>query len=83
MKRIKEWLQARPWLRRALRTFLQTALGVLAAALAEHTGALEGAELEAALLLAVATGLAAVMNLGEKPTQKEASGDDGSEPAGV
>lgn len=80
METIKKWLQSHPWLRRALRTFLQTALGVLAGAVAEASGMLGDVDMEAVIVMAVATGLAAVMNLKEK---KEESADDGSEPGGV
>lgn len=79
MKKIKNWLGRHEWLRRALRTFFQTAAGVLAAAVAEASGALAAPDVEAAVVLAVATGLAAVMNL----QAKEENGHDGSDPGGV
>ncbi len=82
MKKIKEWMQGHPCLRRALRTFVQTAVGVLAASVAQAAGMLETVDLEAVIVLAVATGLAAVMNLGEKPGEEDED-YDGSEPEGV
>lgn len=79
MTKINEWLGRHEWLRRALRTFLQTAAGVLAAAVTEASGALGTLDMEAVVVLAVATGLAAVMNL----QAKEESDHDGSDPGGV
>lgn len=76
---MKQWFQEHEWVRRALRTFFQTAVGVLAAAVAEASGAVSGMDMEAAIVLAVATGLAAVMNL----TGKEGETHDGSDPGGV
>lgn len=75
---MKEWFQKHEWARRALRTFIQTAVGVLAAAVVESAGVLENMNLEAVIVLAVSTGLAAVMNL-----TKEDSEHDGSDPGGV
>lgn len=82
MKKIEQALKGHPWLYRALRTFVQTALGVLAAAVAEASGMLGELDMEAVVVMAVATGLAAVMNLGEK-AEEEAKDNDGSEPEGV
>ncbi len=82
MKSIKDWFERHPWLKRALRTFVQTAAGVLAAAVAEASGMLGALDMEAVIVMAVATGLAAVMNLREKPGE-EAKDDDRSEPAGI
>lgn len=79
MTTIKNWFREHECLRRALRTFAQTALGVLAAAVVEASGALGGMDLEAAVVLAVSTGLAAVMNL----HAKEEEDHDGSDPGGV
>lgn len=60
---MKKWFEEHEWARRALRTFIQTAVGVLAAAVTEEAGILENMDLEAVIVLAVSTGLAAVMNL--------------------
>ena len=60
---MKKWFEEHEWARRALRTFFQTAAGVLAAAVTEAAGILENINMEAAIVLAVSTGLAAVMNL--------------------
>lgn len=74
---MKKWFQEHEWARRALRTFFQTALGVLAAAVVESAGMLENMNLEAVIVLAVSTGLAAVMNLA-----KGDSGHDGTTDTG-
>lgn len=66
---MKQWFERHEWARRALRTFFQAAVGVLAAAIANAAGAVESLDVEAVIVLAVATGLAAVMNL---PADKEA-----------
>lgn len=76
---MKMWFEEHEWVRRALRTFFQTAVGVLAAAVVEASGAMDGMDLEAAIVLAVATGLAAVMNL----QKKEGEAHDGSDPGGA
>ena len=60
---MKKWFDEHEWARRALRTFFQTAAGVLAAAVTETAGILENVDVEAVIVLAVSTGLAAVMNL--------------------
>lgn len=60
---MKQWFEKHEWARRALRTFFQAAVGVLAAAIANAAGAVESLDMEAVIVLAVATGLAAVMNL--------------------
>lgn len=83
MKRIGEWVRSRAWLHRALRTFVQTALGVLAGAIVEASGVLGDIDIQAVIVMAVATGLAAVMNLSAAKEEKEENADDGSEPGGV
>lgn len=75
---MKAWFEKHECVRRALRTFLQTAVGVLAAALTEAVGILENVDLEAVIVLAVSTGLAAVMN-----RVKEDGEDDGCDKNGV
>ena len=75
---MKQWFQEHEWARRALRTFFQTAAGVIAAAVVESAGVLENMNREAVIVLAVSTGLAAVMNL-----TKGDSGHDGSDTGGV
>ncbi len=75
---MKQWFQEHEWARRALRTFFQTAIGVLTAAVAESAGVLENMNIEAVIVLAVSTGLAAVMNLAKGDTEH-----DGSDPGGA
>lgn len=75
---MKAWFEKHECLRRALRTFIQTAVGVLAAAVVEAAGILENIDLEAVIVLAVSTGLAAVMN-----RAKEDGSDDGCDPEGI
>lgn len=75
---MKKWFQEHEWARRALRTFFQTAVGVIAAAVAESAGMLENMNMEAVIVVAVSTGLAAVMNL-----VKESESHDGSDTGGV
>jgi len=58
-----EWLKKHEALYRALRTFAQAAVGVLAAKLLESGGVVPKGGWEALVVLAVATGLAAIMNL--------------------
>lgn len=60
---MKQWFLEHEWARRALRTFFQAAAGVLAAAVAGAAGVTEDVNLEAVIVLAVSTGLAAVMNM--------------------
>lgn len=76
---MKAWFQEHECLRRALRTFFQTAVGVLVAAFTDAAGILENVNIEAALVLAVSTGLAAVMNY----TKEDDGYDDGSDSGGV
>ncbi len=61
---MKAWFAKHEWALRALRTFIQAAAGVLAAAATGAAGMTEE-NLQAAVVLAVSTGLAAVMNLGK------------------
>lgn len=75
---MKAWFDKHECLRRALRTFIQTAVGVLVAAFTEAAGILENVNIEAAIVLAVSTGLAAVMNL-----TKGEDTHDGCDPDGV
>lgn len=65
---MKAWFQEHEWARRALRTFFQSAMGVLAAAVTSAAGGAEDINLQAAIVLAVSTGLAAVMNMGKDGT---------------
>ena len=83
MKKIIQWVRSHSCLHRVLRTFLQTALGVLAGAVAEASGMLGEMDLEAVIVMAVATGLAAVMNLPGAEQTKEEEKNDGSESGGV
>lgn len=76
---MKAWFQEHECIRRALRTFIQTAAGVLIAAFTEAAGILENVNIEAAIVLAVSTGLAAVMNL----AKEDDAHDDGCDESGV
>ena len=62
---MKMWFEEHEWARRALRTFFQSAMGVLAAAVSGAAGMVEDINLQAVIALAVSTGLAAVMNMGK------------------
>lgn len=84
MSKWKEFLARHECVRRALRTFLQTAAGVLAAAVVNVSGVLGDMDLEAVVVLAVATGLAAVMNMtGDNTGNGGEDGHDGSGSTGV
>lgn len=61
---MRRFFEEHECLRRALRTFLQTAGGVLTAAVVNADGRVESVGWQAVIVLAVATGLAALMNLG-------------------
>lgn len=74
---MRKWFQEHEWARRALRTFIQTTVGVLAAAVAESAGVLENMNLEAVIVLAVSTGLAAVMNLTKEDDTHDGADTDG------
>lgn len=76
---MKAWFQEHECIRRALRTFIQTAAGVLIAAFTDAAGILENVNIEAAIVLAVSTGLAAVMNL----AKEDGAHDDGCDESGV
>lgn len=75
---MKHWFETHEWARRALRTFFQTAVGVLAAAVVESAGVLEAMNLEAVVVLAVSTGLAAVMNLAKEDRDYAGSDETGA-----
>ena len=62
---MKKWFEEHECARRALRTFVQAAVGVLAAAVTQAAGIIEDVNVEAVIVLAVSTGLAAVMNMGK------------------
>lgn len=82
---IREWLSCHECLRRALRTFLQAAVGVAVAAVISAAGVVRDIDVSAVIALAVATGLAAVMNRGsgQPADDKEDTEDDGSDEDGV
>ncbi len=82
---MREWLSCHECLRRALRTFLQAAVGVAVAAVISAAGVVRDIDVSAVIALAVATGLAAVMNRGSGQTdgEKEDTEDDGSDEDGV
>lgn len=59
---MKTWFSKHDWVRRALRTFLQAAFGVVVAAISSASGVVENINIQAVIVLAFSTGLAAVMN---------------------
>lgn len=77
--KITEWIRGHECIRRALRTFLQAAAGVIAAAIVNAAGVVKNIDIDAVIALAVATGLAAVMNRGGT---KEETDDDGTDENG-
>ncbi len=68
---MKDFSKKHPALYRAIRTFFQAAVGVIVAALAAVNGIVDDVEWQAVIVLAVSTGLSAVMNL------KDGGGADG------
>lgn len=60
-------------MRYALRTFVQTAVGVLVAAVISAAGVIKDIDISAVIAVAVATGLSAVMNRqrGQKSADEE------------
>ncbi len=60
--KIVDWIRSHACARNALRTFVQTAVGVLVAAVINAAGVVEDIDISAVIAVAVATGLAAVMN---------------------
>lgn len=81
--KLGEWLKCHECVRRALRTFLQTAVGVAVAAVINASGVVESIDISAVVALAVATGLAAVMNRERASQDKEDTEDDGSDEGGI
>lgn len=82
--KIKQWLACHECLRRALRTFLQAAVGVAVAAVINAAGVVSSIDISAVVALAVATGLAAVMNRESAAARdEEDTDDDGSDEDGV
>ena len=61
---MKDFFEKHPGLYRAMRTFFQAAVGVVAAAIAGAAGIVEDVNWQAVIVLAVSTGLAALMNMG-------------------
>lgn len=66
---MKKWFQEHAWANRAVRTFFQAAVGVIAAAVTDAAGVVHDINIQAAIVLAVSTGLAAVMNMGGREQQ--------------
>ena len=56
---------------RALRTFFQAAIGVVVAAIATVYGHIDQIEWQAVIVLAVSTGLSALMNIQKDPPADE------------
>lgn len=61
---MKKFWEKHPGLYRAMRTFFQAFVGVIAAAIAGVSGIVEDVNWQAVIVLAVSTGLAALMNMG-------------------
>ena len=61
---MKDFAKKHPALYRAIRTFFQAFVGVVAAAITAASGVVEDVEWQAVIVLAVSTALAAVMNMG-------------------
>lgn len=72
---MKEYIKARPWLYRGLRTFLQAFLSTLAGQfmLLSETG-LDEKLILSAVVSSMAAGLSAVMNLNENGVEKKGVG---------
>jgi xanthine/uracil/vitamin C permease (AzgA family) len=68
---MKDFSKKHPALYRAIRTFFQSAVGVIAAAITAASGVVDKVEWQAVIVLAVSTGLAAVMNLNGGGTDVE------------
>lgn len=66
---MKEFFEKHEWLYRALRTFLQAAIGVIAAAIAGASGIVDDINWQGVIVLAVSTGAAALMNAGGTPDE--------------
>ena len=60
---MKDFSKKHPALYRAIRTFFQSAVGVIVAAITAASGVVDKVEWQAVIVLAVSTGLAAAMNL--------------------
>ena len=60
---MKDFAKNHPALYRAIRTFFQSAVGVIAAAITAASGVVEDVQWQAVIVLAVSTALAAVMNM--------------------
>lgn len=59
---MKTFFEQHEWLYRALRTFLQAAIGVVVAAIAGASGIVDNINWQGVIVLAVSTGVAALMN---------------------
>lgn len=81
--KLREWIGCHECVRRALRTFIQAAAGVAVAAVINAAGVVESIDISAVVALAVATGLAAVMNREKVAEEKEDTEDDGSDEGGI
>lgn len=81
--KLREWIGCHECVRRALRTFIQAAAGVAVAAVINAAGVVESIDISAVVALAVATGLAAVMNREKAAEEKEDTDNDGSDEGGI
>lgn len=68
---MKDFPKRHPAIYRALRTFFQAFVGVVAAAITAASGVVEDVQWQAVIVLAVSTALAAVMNMGGGPSDSE------------
>ncbi len=68
---MKDFSEKHPALYRAIRTFFQSAVGVIAAAITAASGVVEDVQWQAVIVLAVSTALAAVMNMNGGVTDVE------------
>lgn len=63
IKEIKSFLKSHETLRRALRTFVQVAVGIIVSAVSERYGLVSGDDWKAIMTLAISSGLATAMNI--------------------
>lgn len=63
---MNKFSEQHPALYRALRTFFQAAIGVIVAAVATASGVVEDVNWQAVIVLAVSTGMAALMNMNKE-----------------
>ena len=77
--KIVHWVRGHTCVRSALRTFVQTAAGVLVAAVINAAGVVEDIDVSAVVAVAVATGLSAVMNRNHSSKNDDDSDEDAAD----